>query len=145
LLIVIIAIFVILLGVIYIMISGLHTTGTTEPGVNLHSGIFTGTTGEWKVEVHSVSSDEALSGYRIWVSKNSSIAISMTGLSDVKLDGASGDGLTISFYDVTDDNKLNEGDYFILSGTDTSSDYQVVIYWKASGNNISGDTGQIEQ
>jgi len=145
LIIVIIAIFVISSWMLYVIISDTITPGSLPGKLNLHNGVFTGTTGEWRVDVASVTSDESLGSYMVSVLRNGSITISAVDLSDVKTSGISCNGLILSFHDVTDDNRLNVGDYFILSGTDMSSDYQIKVYWKTSGFEASGDTGRIEQ
>jgi len=120
-------------------------TSQPEPNINLGSGEPTEILGEWEVEVGAVSAAHNLSSYQVVVKNGSSIAISATDLDVVKASGASGGGLTLTFSDATNDEKLNGGDWFVLSGTDTISDYQILIYWKSTGNLVSGSTGMIEQ
>lgn len=140
---------IILSAVLYFMVSDMITNGgQTEPNVNIDDGEATGAFGEWRLEIAAVSSAEALGLYKVTVLNGTTVAISALDLQNVKNagdTGVSGGGLTLEFTDVTDDGKLNGGDWFILSGTDSTSDYQVAIYWKASGNKVSGTTGQIQQ
>lgn len=99
--------------------------------------------GKWSVEVANVPSQESLSDYEIVLTKNMSIAIQATSL-DIMGSACSGSP-GISFVDVQSDNRLNIGDFFIVCGTDTVSEYQVQIIWKSTGNIVSGDTGKILQ
>jgi len=140
-----VAITVVLAAVLYLLVSGLITGGTTEPNINIRSGEPVGAQGQWELKVGSVSTGEGLTNYQVAVKKGASIVIAATDMATVKTSGATGGGLFLNYSDATDDDKLNGGDWFTLEWTDTSSDYQVIIYWKSSGNAVSGDTGNIEQ
>jgi len=116
---------------------------TCEPQINLASGEPTGTIGEWKVEVAGATSGEAWSSYKVALVNNTSIAISAQSLDTLGSSCSGSPG--IAFTDVAADGKLNAGDWFIVCGTDSVSDYQLQIFWNASGNKVSGNTGRIEQ
>jgi len=138
---------IILSAVLYFMISDLINppTPTTEPNINIRSGEPVGQAGVWELKIGSVSSVEGLANYQVAVKKGASIVIWATDLTTVKSSGATGSGLYLNFTDATNDGKLNSGDWFTLEHTDWTSDYQVILYWKWSGNAVSGDTGRIEQ
>lgn len=139
-----VAITVVLAAVLYLLVSGLIGGGTTtEPNINIESPGTPEPGGEWVLEIASVSAAESLGSYKVSVLNGSTSAISATALDTVKASGASGDGLTLAFSDATADDKLNAGDWFTLDGTADDNNYQVVIYWGASGNKVSGNTGKI--
>jgi len=139
-----VAITVVLAAVLYLLVSGLIGGGaTTEPQINLSNGDPTGVSGEWKVEVAGASSGETMASYNVALTKNATIAIASQSLDG--LGGSCSGTPGIAYTDVQADSKLNAGDWFIVCGTDSVSDYQVTLFWKNTGNKVSGNTGKIVQ
>jgi ABC-type Fe3+ transport system permease subunit len=75
---------IILAAVLYFLVSGMVTNGTTEPNVNLQSGTPTGTAGEWQVTVAAATSSEPLDYFKVAVLNGSATAISVKNLQSVK-------------------------------------------------------------
>ena len=145
-----VAITVVLAAVLYLLVSGLiGGGGTTEPNINLSNGSGTGITNEYKVEVAGASTGETLASYKVALLNGTvldvdAIALDTLGTGTCTPPGTKGEA-QMTFTDVQVDGKLNQGDWFIVCGTDTTSDYQVQLFWKSSGNKISGNTGIIQQ
>ncbi len=98
--------------------------------------------GTWKVEVSDVSSAEPLTGFEVVLTKNQSIIeIPATSLDTMSSTCSGNPG--ISFVDSQDDGRLNGEDWFTVCGTDSVSEYEVDIFWKATGYQISGRSGRI--
>jgi FlaG/FlaF family flagellin (archaellin) len=139
-----VAITVVLAAVLYLLVSGLiGGGGASEPNINLNSGQTTGTSGEWKIEVAGASSGEGEASFNVLLLNGTGIAVTSTSLDTLGSSCSGSPGL--SFTDVQADGKLNQGDWFIVCGTDSTSDYQVQVFWKASNNKVSGDTGKVVQ
>ena len=134
---------IILAMIFYLITIGHPCCGSTEPQINLSVGSPTGVPGEWRIEVAGASSGEALANYNVVLLNGTHVAVPSTSLDTM---GSSCYGLPgIAFQDLTNNSKLDLGDWFIVCGTDTVSDYQVQIFWKASNNKVTWDTGKIEQ
>lgn len=99
--------------------------------------------GTWLVEVYSVSDLKSLSSFEVVLMKNGSLAIIADSLDAVGSICSGSPGM--SFVDVQGDGKLNGGDWFVVCGTDSVSEYQVQIFWRPTGNKVSGDTGYINR
>jgi flagellin-like protein len=141
-----VAITVVLAAVLYLLVTALITEPELESTISLSEGEPTKMPGQWTIDVASVAKAGSLTEYDVAVLKGVSIVLVATPLDEVKLSGAEGlDGLNLTFSDATGNDKLNAGDWFILGGTDSTSDYQIVIYDSSSGNRASGDSGNIRQ
>jgi len=143
---VIIAVFAIIIVIIVVLIVlfGLGSIGPpSEPLVGLNSPSKPEGPGMWLVEVRGPSVVHSLSSYEVVLMKNGSLAVIAESLDAVGSTCSGSPGL--SFVDAQGDGKLNGGDFFIVCGTDSVSEYQVQIFWKPTGNKVSGNTGNIFQ
>jgi flagellin-like protein len=138
-----VAITVVLAAVLYLLVSSIIDLDGRTPQINLRDGELDKP--GWIVEVASVTEVNPLNNYQVSVLRNSSIAIAAIDLDEVKRSGASYGALNLTFFDATGDDGLNAGDWFLLAGTDTISDYQITIHWKTTGNKVSGESGGINQ
>jgi hypothetical protein len=145
----IIAIIVVVFVVIFLLLSFLLVSGTMcggspdGPNIDLRVDEVTGTTGEWKIEVIGASRSESLDGYDVLMLNGTSVAVQATSLNELSQSCSGSPGL--SFTDVAQDGRLNQGDWFVVCGTDTTSDYLIQIYWIGSNGEVSGSTGRIIQ
>lgn len=138
-----VAITVVLAAVLYLLVSGLiGGGGASEPQINLSNGDPLDV-GKWKVEVAGASTGETLASYNVALTRNDTIAIASQTLDGLSATCSGTPG--ISFSDVQADGKLNAGDWFTVCGGDSTSDYQVQLFWKNTGNKVSGNTGKINQ
>ena len=144
-----VAITVVLAAVLYLLVSGLIGGGTAkEPNISLGQGDPTQVTAQYKIGVDSVSSAESKASFKVSVLANSSTVAAFTAIGVDTLSGgapstgAYGGTLDLRYTDATGDGKLNNGDWFTLTNVTASTQYQIVLYWKASGNKVSGDTGK---
>jgi hypothetical protein len=143
-----VAITVVLAAVLYLLVSGMIPPPGSDEPINLSDGRPTGNLGEWKVELAGATSGNNLASYKVALLNGTAIDVVSTTLEDIDgscaLPGPKGNA-NIAFTDVQGDNKLNQGDWFIVCGTDDVHDYHVQLFWKISGNKVSGDTGKIQQ
>lgn len=138
-----VAITVVLAAVLYMLVTVFFFDQPTKPNINLGDGRPTGVDGEWKINVNSIDRPEDLSRYKIAILNGTDVAIEATPLETVKESGVSSGGLTLRYKEPNSDDTLNAGDYFILGGTDSTSDYIIEIHYMNQGKASTG--GEIEQ
>jgi len=94
--------------------------------------------GVWRVVVEGANRNEALENYQVIVLNESEVEISAHNLVQCKTDSLCvGDGLSLEFVDQGSDGRLNAGDFFVLSGTDSESDYTIVLLWGPTGGHVA--------
>jgi FlaG/FlaF family flagellin (archaellin) len=134
-----VAITVVLAAVLYVMVTGL-IGGSTGGAPNVTFGNLQGTgSGAWSFQIAGVSRSESLAQYQVTVLNGTTVAIQASGSDLTSCETTpwcTGGGLTLKFTDLTGDEKLNSGDFFDLSGGDTTSDYTVKLIWKQSGDEV---------
>lgn len=129
-----VAITVVLAAVLYVMVTGL-IGGSAGGAPNVTFGNLQGTaSGSWSFQIAGASRAEGLAQYQVTVLNGTSVAIAATDLDSCS--SGCGTGLVLTFTDLTADEKLNAGDFFSLTGGDTTSDYFVKLIWKQSGDEV---------
>jgi flagellin-like protein len=137
-----VAITVVLAAVLYLMVSIFILEPEVTPNVTLGNGAPTKNQGEWTVSVVSVDHKKDLSQYKIAILNGTAVALESTPLETIKDTGVTANGLSLRYYEPNGDNKMNAGDYFIVSGTDNDSQYTIEVYFSDQGK-VSGNTGKI--
>ena len=138
-----VAITVVLAAVLYLVVTQIMIPPRPPPPkLFLGNGEAIGD-GQWKIEINTADRFEDLQGFEVVLLNGSAIAIGSTPLTTIKDPGYSGGGLSLKFFEPNANGKLDPGDYFILSGTDDSSDYILDIYYQDA--KASGEGGKIVQ
>jgi len=137
-----VAITVVLAAVLYLLVTALIVPPDEKPTVMLSNGIRTGTDGEWRISVDSITKSEPIADFKVALMNGSAVAIEATSLETIKSSGATNGSLVLKFYEPNGDEDLNAGDYFILNGAGDDSQYRMEIYYRDKGL-ASGKTGKI--
>ena len=130
-----VAITVVLAAVLYVMVTGvIPPEAGVDPRVTFGSPA--SIDGNWKISVDGTDRSESISNYKVLVMNGTTVVIAATGLENCVSSACTGGGLSLQFTDIQADSKLNVGDFFLLSGTDSTSDYTITLLWKQSGNKV---------
>ncbi len=135
--IILVAITVVTSSMLYFVTTGLVPNPTTSaPTVTLYPAARTTVTGQYKLQLSSVSNPFPLSSYQVQVinlTTNLKLSPTAVGLR-VSNSLIQGGGVTLGFTDLNLDGSLSGGDYFLLQGVAPGQHYMVAILWRATGN-----------
>lgn len=130
-------------SMLYFITTGLVPNPTTSaPTVILFPAARTTVTGQYKLQLSSVSNLFPLSSFQVQViNLTTNQKISPRSV-DLKVSNSliQGGGVTLGFIDIALSGVLSAGDYFLLQGVQPGQHYMVALIWKATGNLIDSWT-----
>ena len=139
-----VAITVVLAAVLYVMVSGLiGPGGGPSPTMSWAGHVITpGSSGgdDWEFRVASIDPAVDLGNYRVSILQGTSIVAGPDDLAAGNLVLGTAGGTHLNVTDLAGDGRLNGGDTFILGNAEPDQTYRLVVYWKASGNEIGRKT-----
>ncbi len=134
---ILVAITIVTSSMLYFITTGLVPNPTTSaPTVMLYPASPTTVTGQYKLQLSSVSNPFPLSSFQVQViNLTTNLKLSPKAV-DVMVGNSliQGGGVTLGFTDLNLDGVLSAGDYFLLGGVRPGQHYMVAVLWKATGN-----------
>jgi len=139
-----VAITVVLAAVLYVMVSGLiGPGGGPSPTMSWAGHVITpGSSGgdDWEFRVASIDPAVDLGNYRVSILQGTSIVDGPEDLTNGNLVLGTASTTHLNVSDLDGGGRLSAGDTFILGNLASGSTYHMVVYWKASGGEISRKT-----
>ena len=132
-----VAITVVLAATVYIMVSGLGTTTTQQITGNFASKEMVDSD-TWKLTFSTFNPETSIKNLKISISDGTNTATvqfsdDSNGASQTASLGSA--TITIYYYDLADNHKINTGDYLLIDGVSTGTTYTVTIL-DSEGNQI---------
>jgi len=135
------AIMVFAAAILYLGVSQNLGGGPTSPTMSWTGATQTSPGGDdWEFRIASIDQSVSFGNYRVSILQGTSIVAGPDDLAAGNLVLGTAGGTHLNVTDLAGDGRLNGGDTFILGNAEPDQTYRLVVYWKASGNEIGRKT-----